>query len=146
MIDVEMNDDIRKYQPKLIGPFTKRQIISIVAGLAYSIPIAILVPTDISNKLFIGAILMIPALICGYATMDGAPFEVVAIRMIYLYFLTPAKRKCKQPNAYYEELRKINKKEEQKKISKMTSAEKKEYQASHSNVRYSNRKEFKIYK
>ena len=127
MIEVEMSDDIRKYNTKVWGPFTKRQLICIAIGLAYSTPIALLMPVSMDNKLLIWVILILPALISGYATLDGAAMEVLLLRVIYLYFLTPARRKCIQKNLFHEEMIQIEKEEEKHKLSRMTSSQRKAY-------------------
>lgn len=148
MIEVEMSDDIRKYNTKVWGPFTKRQLICIVIGLVYSTPIALLIPVSLDNKMLIWGILIIPALACGYVTLDGAAMEVMLLRIIYLYFLTPARRKCIQKNLFHEEMKQMEKIEEKQKLSRMTNSQRKTYlkKKEKKHVVYSNKKENKLYK
>ena len=150
MIDVEMADDIRKYETKTFGSFTTRQLACMAIGIAYSVPIGLLLPIEtINNKLFAIAILALPAILCGFVKMDGVYFEVIAIRMLYLYFLTPAKRKIVQVNPFHEAMNKQKTKEENVKLSKLPEAQRKEYYSRKKNkakfIRYSMKKEYKIY-
>ncbi len=147
MVSVEMNDDIRKFETKLIGPFTKRQTICFVVGIAYSLPVAMLVPTSLTNKIFIGLILAIPALICGYAKMDGMYMESLFFRVIYLLFLTPSKRKYVTVNSFREMLKGKEKKRETARLAKMSKSQQKAYHKRKSSLpRYSKKKALKIYR
>ena len=148
MIDVEMADDIRKYETKTLGMFTTRQLVALCIGAVYSLPIALLIPVSFENKLLIFGLLMAPAIICGFTKMDGTNFEVVAIRMIYTFFLTPAKRKRIQKNTFREAMEKRDQKEEKIMLSKMSDSKRKEYEKNKKKkvIKYSNRKEFKVYK
>ena len=150
MITVEMTDDITKYENKEYGPFTTRQVKAMGIGALYSIPIAALIPTThFMHKFFIFAFLMFPAVACGFAKMNNSYLEFIAARIIYFYFLTPRKRKMITKIPLIEDLKKMEHDEEQKKISKMTAAQKKKYMQSHGKkkvVNYSNKKELKVYK
>ncbi|MBP3278877.1 MAG: PrgI family protein [Butyrivibrio sp.] len=149
MITVEMSDDIRKYENKSWGPFTTRQAVCIGLGVLVAGVIALLIPVDTGNKITIGLILMIPFFLCGFVKLDGAYFETIAINMLYLYVLTPRKRKNIQKNTFAEEYKELLKREEQIKISKMDAATKKKYMATHGpkkKITYSSREEFKVYR
>lgn len=148
MIDVEMSDDIRKYETKTLGMFTTRQLICAFVGLGYSLPIGLLIPTSASNKILIIGILMIPAILCGFVKMDGTHFEVFAMRFLYLYVLTPARRKMIRKNSYKESLDKQRAREEKIKLSKMPESKRKSYQRAkeHKMVKYTNKREYKVYK
>lgn len=148
MITVEMSDDIRKYENKTIGPFTTRQGICLGLGLLVGGVTALLLPVDINNKITIGLILMLPFMLCGFVKLDGAYFETIAINMLYLYVLTPRKRKNIQQSEFMAEYRALEKQEEQIKLSKMDSAQKKKYMETHGpkrKITYSQREEFKVY-
>ena len=87
--------------------------------------------------------------LCGFVKLDGAYFETIAINMLYLYVLTPRKRKNIQKNTFAEEYKELLKREEQIKISKMDAATKKKYMATHGpkkKITYSSREEFKVYR
>jgi hypothetical protein len=149
MIDVEMSDDIRKYETKTFGPFTTRQIACIGIGAAFAIPVGMLLPIeDISNRILVIAVLLMPFILCGYVKMDGTNFEVIALRWLYLYVLTPAKRKLVQPNVYKEKVAADKAKDEQIKLSKLPDKERRAYLNAKKKkiVQYSQRKEFKIYR
>ena len=148
-VDVEMTDDIRKYDTKSFGPFTTRQVVCIAVGLAYSIPIAILAPLSFSDSIVLMLALAAPAIIAGYVKMNGCPFEVLVIRMAYWYFLTPRKRKYKAPNTYREALNLVEAKNKRRKLKNMTEAERKKYmekEEKKKNVVYSRKKSLKVYK
>lgn len=150
MIEVEMTDDIRKYDTKLLGPFSKRQLVCSVIALAYSVPIGLLLPINgLGNRIITIFFLAVPVLSCGWFKMDGAPLEVVVMRMIYMYFLTPAKRKYIKTCTFHEAMKQMDKEEEKNRISKMSKKDQKSYEKKKKNkpfVKYSNKSEFKIYK
>ena len=112
MIEVEMSDDIRKFETKFLGPFTMRQTVCTAIALLYAVPIAALINVSIDNKVLIGFILAAPALGCGFIKFGGMPLEVFFIRVFYMYFLTPSKRKCKSVNTYKATLREMKKEKE----------------------------------
>lgn len=150
MIDVEMSDDIRKYETKTIGSFTTRQVVCMVIGFTVGIPIGFLLPIEsMENKLFVSALFAIPIILCGFVKMDGVYFEVIALRMIYLFFLTPAKRKAILSNSFHESMNKQKAKEERTRLSKLSESKRKEYYARKKNkakfIKYSLKKEYKIY-
>lgn len=149
MITVEMSDDIRKYENKSWGPFTNRQAICIGVGALVAGAAALLIPTSASNKITIFLFLLAPFLLCGFVKLDGSYFETIALNMLYLYVLTPRKRRNIQKSEFMEEYRALEKKEEQIRLSKMDSATKKKYMATHGpnkKITYSAREEFKVYR
>ena len=149
MITVEMSDDIRKYENKSWGPFTNRQALCIGLGVLVAGVAAFSIPASINNKITIGLFLLIPFLFCGFVKLDGSYFEEIAINMLYLYVLTPRKRRNIQKSEFMEEYHALEKKEEQIRLSKMDSATKKKYMAIHGpnkKITYSAREEFKVYR
>lgn len=128
MIEVPMTNDIRKYKPKLIGPLTLRQLICTILGLSYSVPIALSLNAGWDTKVLVLLILAAPVVACGWVNMDGLPLEVLAVRLIYFYFLAPPKRIYSFINAYRKGLPKKKKGNKNKHP-----------------VTYSNKKDFKIY-
>ena len=147
MITMEMSDDIRKYDTKTIGPFTTRQVVSIGIGLAYSVPIAIVTNLDVGNKVLLVCLLALPAICCGYVTMDGAPFEVIACRFLYWFLLTPRKRKMKSKNKYRELYEQMETRAENQKLARMTKSQRKLYLKRKNNktVVYSKKEVNKVY-
>ncbi len=149
MIEVQMTEDIRKAQPKTMGPFTQREVVCILIGLIYSIPIAILVPFDLTYKLVVFTLLLAPAYMCGSMKINDTNMEIVAIRWIYKHMLTPQRRMEKDENTFKKAMEKYEKDLEKKKISKLTPRQQKAYQkkkAAKNSVRYSNKKEYHVYR
>lgn len=114
MIEVPMTDDIRKYQPKILGPFTLRQLICVILAAVAAIPLWGLINLEISDKVLVLCAIVFPIIACGWIKMDGLPFEKLIFRMIYFYCLTPKKRKYVTENTYKQALLK-NKKPQPKK-------------------------------
>ena len=112
MIEVEMMKDIRKYENKFLGPFTKRQIVCIGISLIYEVPFIIFfkfIPID--TRCIIASILFIPMYFCGWQKKYGMPYEIYATRLIYRLFMVPAKRIYKNNNIfryYNEQIKKKN--------------------------------------
>lgn len=131
MIEVEMTDDIRKYETKTVGPFTTRQLICIIIGAAYSIPIGLLLPVSTDNKVLIIILLMLPAFACGFVKMDGMHFETLAARMLYMYVLTPAHRKYVSPCSFRVEMENRDKRRLRRRLAKMSPGKRKRYLKAH---------------
>lgn len=149
MIEVEMVDDIRKTEPKTLGPLTTRQLICIILAGLYSIPLAWHLPLDISLKIVFGVMSALPVVLCGWVKVNNEPFEIVMIRYIYKHFLTPCKRKVKQENPYKEALKKVRRKEEAAMVKKMPPNKRKAYlqkKKKGKTVVYSKKKAYKMYR
>lgn len=148
MIVVEMNEDIRKKTVKVLGSFTFRQIICLIIGSSYAIPLGIALPTDITIKIIVPMLSALPVIACGWVKMDGQYFETIAIRWIYKHFLTPSKRKKKDME--YVLLRKQLKKEkEREKINAMPKRQRDAYKKAHKNgpvIKYSQKASNKMYR
>lgn len=125
--------DVRKYKTKVWGPFNRRQLICILISIAYSVPIVLLLPLGLIDRVIIGSVLAIPGMLCGYIEFDSTPPEVYFVRYIYKLFWTPSKRKWRNENSYEKEYKKI--------ISarKGVKADKKK-------IKYSNKADFKVYR
>lgn len=143
-IQVEASKDIREYSISNIGPFDTRQVVCIGISLLYSVPVAVLLPTSTDNKILIGLILALPVAACGFVKLDGCYFETLLLRLLYLYVLTPSKRKTVIDNPYKKELLKMNSEEEKKKLDHLSRRKKKKYEKMKHTVRYS--KEYKVYR
>lgn len=145
-VEMEMPKDIRKYETKLVGPFTLRQTVCALIGAAYAVPIGLLLPIDnISTKIVIIIFLMAPAIMCGWMKMDGVTPEVFAIRLVYTIFLTPHMRKVKYTNFFYEQYKKYLKKEETRKVAKMSPQRQRAYRNHVINYR-TNEKKYHIFR
>lgn len=114
MIEVPMTDDIRKYQPKVLGPFSLRQLVCVILAMAAAIPLWKVIPFELSDKVLVLCIIVLPILACGRAKMDGLPFEKLIFRILYFYLLVPRKRKYKTENTYKQALLKRKKPKKKK--------------------------------
>ena len=92
MVEVTMPRDIREYKPKIIGPFTLRQIICVSIGAAYAAPIAIIIPVPPMMKLLIGILLMLPMFVSGWVEIFGMTFEQYIIYYVKNRVLKPKTR------------------------------------------------------
>ena len=149
MIEVEMTDDIRKFETKTIGPFTTRQVICILIGVAYALPIGLAIPTTMDNKIFIAILLAMPAVMCGFVKIDGMPFEALVARMLYTYVLTPPHRKYIVPCSFRKDMEARDKRILKRNLAKLTPEQRKEYEKTHNPnsrvIHYSEKKQNKIY-
>lgn len=102
MIEVKMTKDIRDYSPKVIGPFTGRQLVCLVISLVYGIPIMIAIPFDIIPRVLLGMLCMAPVLACGWVAPYGIPLERFFIKCIIPVLGSGGKRryKCKNDFSY----------------------------------------------
>ncbi len=148
MIEVEMSDDIRKYETKTLGPFTTRQLVCVVIGIVLGAPIAALVPVDITYKIVLFCVFAAIPFMCGFIKMDGAHAEVILIRLAYKYFICPAKRKYILKNSFREALKAMEKREEQAKYANLSVSQQKAYKKQKENkqIRYSNKKGCRVYR
>lgn len=147
MIDILMIEDIRKYETKFLGPLTKRQVVCSVIGIILGSIFAIVIPGEFTVKMVFFFIFGLPPALCGFIKFNGMPLEVFFTRFIYLYFLTPPKRKAKHINSFKAELLDIEKKEEQAKTSKMSKKEYKQYvKSKEKHVLYSTKPEYRVYR
>ena len=93
MVEVEMTKDIHDYDPKLFGLITLRQLVLLLIGLAYSVPITLLLPIeDLSVKVMVLAVLMTPAIMCGWVTVYGLKLEQYVKQVVISTFLSPQNR------------------------------------------------------
>lgn len=146
MIQVEMTDDIRRFQTKFMGPFTKRQLICLIIGGLCAVPVLTLLDIEIKKRAFVALFFAMPAIICGFAKFDGVNPEVLALRCIYR-MLYP-RRVFKNENEYRPYLKQIKKERENNMISQMSKRERKSYLKlkSKGRVKYSQKREYKLYK
>lgn len=131
MIEIEMNKDVRTFEPKIMGPFTRRQLISLVIAAAYAGPIAIAVPGDPMMKVLLGCILAIPAILCGFIDILGMPLLQFITYCVIPSLINPKVRKFKSETTYemyWQQLKAISsksKKEKDKSASKKVTYSKK---------------------
>ena len=131
MIEIEMNKDVRTFEPKIMGPFTRRQLISLVIAAAYAGPIAIAVPGDPMMKVLLGCILAIPAILCGFIDILGMPLLQFITYCVIPSLINPKVRKFKSETSYemyWQQLKSVSsksKKEKDKPTSKKVTYSKK---------------------
>lgn len=135
MIEVSIPNDILKYESKLIGPFTTRQTVSLIAsgivgfGL-YKLFQGVL-PMETLGYLIV--ILIVPILAIGWWKPYNIPLEKFAVIIFISLFLSPKIRKYQINNYWENELLNIEKAEldektnqdKQKKVSKKKNKKKK---------------------
>ena len=152
MINVQMSDDIRKFETKVISFLTFRQLICVFIGLLYSIPLSLLIKTGWETRIIWICLFASPAVAMGFIKWDGLHFEGIVLRILYMYILTPSKRKVICKNPYREGIQYIKDKEEKAKLDKMTPAQQKKYKKLKEQkkvVRYNfdkSKEDLKIYK
>lgn len=115
MIEVDMTQDIREYEPKLFGLVTSRQILLLAAGCCYSIPLAVFLPLgdDITVRFMVGMLCMIPVILLGWVEVYGMRLEQFLWQALLSLVLTPHNRIYKTDYAY-EYLREKEPKKKQK--------------------------------
>lgn len=147
MIEVTVNKDIRKNETKFLGPFNVRQCIAIAIALSYSIPLALVLKIDITFRILIPMMLAIPVILCGWIKPFGMHFEFFVARMLYLFFLTPPKRKTVPGNIYKREYQKLIDRDERRKMAKMSDAKRKAYLEDKKNpkIKRSGKPQYKVF-
>ena len=136
MIEAQIPKDIRKYESKLVGPFTLRQLICFLIGcgcafLGYKI-IGPIFGSD--NSVTVAFFLAIPAIAFGWVKPYGMTLEKFLQTALISNFIAPKHRKYKIKNAYKEtavKFHKQDKKEYKKrlKIEKQLTESNPQYQA-----------------
>ena len=118
MIEIQMSKDIRDFAPKLLGPFTSRQVIVILIALVYSIPMLLFLPWSFWTRATVVAVLALPTVACGWVAPFGMPLEKFALKVIRITFFSVSKRKYVSQNEYEEEYNRISPPEAPMKRSK----------------------------
>jgi hypothetical protein len=122
MIELEVPKDIRKYEAKLFGPFTTRQLICFVIACAVAFGVYTFLKDFIVQDILIMLILVIdlPVLLCGWFKPYGMAFEQFAKVAFTTTFVSPSVRKYVTENAFsdketQDKQAKINEKKNEKK-------------------------------
>ena len=101
MIEVKVPKDIRKYQTKIVGPFTGRNVIGLAIGLAGGGLIYTLCKGAVSDVKIFGAMVgAIPGIAIGWINLHGMPFEQYAKIAFVNTFLIPRKIVYKTNNIF----------------------------------------------
>lgn len=122
MIELEVPKDIRRYEAKLFGPFTTRQLICFVIACAVAFGVYSFLKSYIVQDILMVLILVIdlPVLLCGWFKPYGMHFEKFAKVAFTTTFVSPATRKYVTENAFsdkeaQDKLAKANMKKNEKK-------------------------------
>lgn len=96
-IEREIPKDIKKYEPKLLGPFTTRQILCLVPGLGLGVLAYLLLKNFLSSDvcLFITTFIVVPFILLGWFKPYGLPFEKFVKTVFISSVLSPPIRKYK---------------------------------------------------
>lgn len=95
---VEIPKDLTEVKTKIIGPFTKRQVICLPVAAAIGIPIYFGMRGVIGNEtaMIVSMIMMSPAMIAMIYKKDGQNAEIVLRNIIRSQFYFPQQRKYRQ--------------------------------------------------
>ena len=121
MIEIEVNQDIREYKTKLIGPFTTRQVICLILGGTTVIGAYNLLQPYLTSDTttFVCMILAIPfILMSGIFEPHGMKMEDFLRASFVSLVLSPTVRKYELENSYNKQLIEERKKKKKKKRKK----------------------------
>ena len=124
MIEIEVNQDIREYKTKLIGPFTTRQVICLILGGTTVIGAYNLLQPYLTSDTttFVCMILAVPfILMSGIFEPHGMKMEDFLRASFVSLVLSPTVRKYELENSYNKKLmeERKNKKKKKRKKSKI---------------------------
>ena len=94
--------DISKYEAKLIGPLTTRNVVFGIPGFALGVGCYFLLRPFVSNDVnfFIDIAVALPFLLCGWYKPYGIPFEKYISIVFVSQVLAPKHRKYRTENTY----------------------------------------------
>lgn len=121
MIEIEVNQDIREYKTKLIGPFTTRQVICLILGGTTVISAYNLLQPYLTSDTttFVCMILAVPfILMSGIFEPHGMKMEDFLRASFVSLVLSPTVRKYELENSYNKQLMEERKKKKKKKRKK----------------------------
>lgn len=97
MIQGEIVQNIKKYKPKFIGPFTLRQFICIAISAVFVLGIYFSLKWLLETEalLMVCVLAAMPFVACGWIEPYGVPLEKFALSLIRSKILTPQNRKYK---------------------------------------------------
>lgn len=101
MIEIEMSKDIREYSPKVLGPFTKRQLAVITLSVLVATPVLVFLhPLSLIIRLILSLILTMPIFLCGWVTMFSMPLEIFVFKFVIPNTINPRKKIYLTENFY----------------------------------------------
>lgn len=121
MIEIEVNQDIREYKTKLIGPFTTRQVICLILGGTTVIGAYNLLQPYLTSDTttFVCMILAVPfILMSSIFEPHGMKMEDFLRASFVSLVLSPTVRKYELENSYNKQLMEERKKKKKKKRKK----------------------------
>lgn len=150
MVTVEMNRDIREFDPKIIGPFTKKQTKCVGIMAAYGLPLFMLLyRVDLTFAIVFVGLTLLPPFLIGWVKIRNLSFEKFIIRWFYWRIRTPRIRRYRSKPYTKQLLIEYEKKEEFRKIAAMNKREFKKYEkerAKAEQIVYSKNPEYKAYR
>lgn len=123
MIEIQIPKDIRKYEAKLIGPFTLRQLICFILGciVAYVVYTLMSKINLSEDAMPIAMVSCAPVLAFGWIKPYGMPLEKFLQTALISTLLAPTERKYKTKNNFKittDDHKKINQSEYKKRLKK----------------------------
>ena len=99
MFETRVPKDIRKYETKIMGPLTLRQVscVAIALFLDFILYIAVVAPLNVSAEVILYGVMIIdlPILCFGWLKPAGMPLERYITHVLIYNYLSPTKRKAK---------------------------------------------------
>ena len=126
-----MIDDIRSFAPKFMGPFTKRQTLSVACSVPFfflGFGISMLLHFPVDKAILVAVVCAGIIASCGWVEISNIPLEIYVIKYFYRTILTPTIRRYKTEIPLKAELEKIQKEKEQKYIKTLSKKELKAYE------------------
>lgn len=101
-IEKEIPKDISKYESKLIGPLTTRQVLCGIPAVLLAIGSYFLLRNIVSDDVvfFVAFLVAMPLLLCGWYKPYGIPFEKYISIVFVSQVLAPKHRKYVTENSY----------------------------------------------
>lgn len=95
MIDVDVPNDIRRYDPKFLGPFTKRQFVCTVLAVVVVISVRVALGFVLTGEVvsLFAAAAGLPFALCGYKKVQGLPLEKYVSKILMRNIKANAVRK-----------------------------------------------------
>lgn len=97
MVETKVPKDVRSYKTKIIGPFSLRQIICIVAAVIFDAILYFLsqaIGIELTMEVVIYVVMFLDLPILAFMlTPQGMPMEQYLLKVIFANFTKPSKRK-----------------------------------------------------
>ena len=100
MIEIEMSRDIREFEPKIIGPLSIRQLITIGIAVIVAVPIIKFAPIEITYRVLLAMFIAGPIGVCGFIKMYGDYLDVFLLKILVPFYMRPPKRPYKTENTF----------------------------------------------